>query len=154
MKARLLATAIVSGLLFAGVVVAADKGEVSLEGIKCFLSGKPVVAESATAYKEGKVYFCCTNCPKAFEKSTAKFAPKANAQLVATDQYVEVKCPITGRPLNPATKIEVAGVDVAFCCNGCKGKASKAEGDAQIALIFSEKPFEKGFAPKKEKKDE
>ena len=112
---------------------------------KCPVSGKPALEEHAVDYKGGKVYFCCPNCPKAFEKNTEKFAAKANHQLVVTDQAKEVKCPFTGKPLNPATEIDVQGAEVQFCCNICKGKAEKAKGDEQINLIFSDEAFKKGF---------
>ena len=56
--------------------------------------------------------------------------------------------------MNASTKIKVQGAEVAFCCNNCKGKASKAKGADQLALVFSDAAFKKaGFAvPKKEKK--
>ena len=141
MKARLIVFS-AAALLACATVYAAD---VKLEGINCPVSGKAVKAASSVDYKGGKVYFCCDNCPKAFNKDTAKFATKANMQLVATGQAKEVKCPITGKVLNPATAIEVGGVKVAFCCNNCKGKVSKAEGDEQLNLVFGEEAFKKGF---------
>ena len=116
---------------------------------KCPVSGKAVKADAAVAYKEGKVYFCCNGCPEAFKKDTAKFASKANQQLAATGQYTEAKCPLTGAKLNPETKISIAGADVAFCCNGCKGKATKLEGAEQIDFVFNDKAFAKGFVPAK-----
>lgn len=150
MKAKYLLAMFASVLLVAASVTAADKDN-PLEGITCPVSGKKVVAESATPYKEGQVYFCCKNCPNAFKKDTAKFAAKANAQLVATGQYKQVKCPLTGKDCNPSITVKIAGVDAHFCCNGCKGKASKAEGAEQISLVFNDKAFAKGFAPAKKK---
>jgi YHS domain-containing protein len=115
--------------------------------VKCPVAGKVVKLADAKSseYKGGKVYFCCAGCQGKFEKDTAKYAAKANHQLVATKQAKLVKCPIAGKALNPATKIDVAGVAVCFCCNGCKGKAVKAKGDAQIELIFNDEAFAKGF---------
>lgn len=155
-KRTILTASIALALLATYSTDAADKGEKSVEKaeLKCPVSGRPAKEDKSLAYKGAKVYFCCDNCPKAFAANTAKYAPKANLQLYATGQAKLVKCPIAGRKLNPATKIEVAGVDVCFCCNNCKGKALKAEGDEQIVLIFGEKAFEKGFEVKKAKKDE
>ena len=133
-------------LLACATVYAAD---VKLGGVKCPVSGKAAKAASSVDYKGGKVYFCCDKCPDAFKNETAKFATKANMQLVATGQAKEVKCPITGKDLNPATAIDVSGVKVAFCCNNCKGKVSKAEGDEQLNLVFGEEAFKKGFEAKK-----
>ena len=123
-----------------------------LKEAKCVVSGRAIDPEHSVAYKEGKVYFCCPNCPKAFEKDTAKFAPKANHQLVQTRQTRQVACPLTGRPINKDTRIRVEGAAVAFCCNNCKGKAEAAEGDEQIILIFSDEAFEKGFKVRQPKK--
>lgn len=127
--------------------VQAEKAEKKAE-VKCPVSGKPINKEAAVDYKGGKVYFCCQGCPGAFAKNTAKFAAKANHQLYVTGQAKLVKCPIAGRKLNPETAIEVAGAKVCFCCNGCKGKALKAEGDERVELIFNDEAFAKGFEVK------
>jgi len=151
----LVSCAAVAALLCVVVSVQAAKEKAKekdpLAGIKCPISGKPVVKSGVAEHNGGKVYFCCTNCPKAFAANTEKFAAKANHQLVATGQFKLAKCPIAGRKLNPATKISVAGVNVCFCCNNCKGKAVAAKGDEQINLVFGDKAFKKGFvAAKKE----
>lgn len=133
----------------------ADKKEKKdgLANAKCPVSGKPINKDASVEYKGGKLYFCCPGCPSGFAKNTEKFAAKANQQLYQTGQAKLVKCPLTGRKLNPATKISVAGTDVCFCCNNCKGKVSKAEGDAQRDLVFSDKAFKKGFTVGKKKKE-
>jgi YHS domain-containing protein len=120
----------------------------------CPVSGKPALEDKTADYKGAKVYFCCENCPKAFAKDTAKYAEKANAQLVATGQFKQIKCPLTGRDLNPDAKVEVAGATVTLCCNNCKGKVTAAKEEEQLKLLFADKAFEKGFEiVKKEKKD-
>lgn len=135
-------------LVVAGATVIA--GEVDLEGVKCVVAGsRPASATKAADYKEGKVYFCCGNCLGKFSKDSKPFAAKANKQLVSTKQYEQKGCPFSGGDLNPETAIKVAGTKVAFCCDGCKSKASKAEGDEQIELVFGEKSFKKAFAKKK-----
>ena len=150
MRARLFAALGVVALLVA-TVMAEDKKEVKLEGIKCPLSGK-AATENSVDYKGGKVYFCCENCPKAFSKDPAKFAAKANAQLVATGQAKQAKCPLSGGKLNPDTAITVAGSKVCFCCEMCQGKVKEAKGDEQINLVFSDAAFEKaGFKVEKKK---
>lgn len=132
-------------VLFLVVAVQAEEKD-ALAGAKCPVSGKPINKEASTDYKGGKVYFCCPGCPTGFAKNTAKFAAKANAQLVATGQAQQEKCPITGRKINAKQSVSVAGVEVGLCCGGCKKKASTAEGDAQLNLIFSDAAFEKGFS--------
>ncbi len=142
MKSRSLLLAAASVAVLALTVYAAD---VNLEGVKCVVAGRPAKAETGVAYKGGKVYFCCMNCPKAFAADTAKFASKANHQLVATGQAKQVACPFTGRPINPDTAIKVAGAEVAFCCNNCKAKAENLEGAAQAEAIFNDKAFDMSF---------
>ena len=119
---------------------------VSLEGVKCIIAnGKDANEEKSAEWKEGKVFFCCDNCKGKFEKMTKaekdKLAAKSNAQLVATKQYEQKACPMSGAELNAETKIKVGAAEVAFCCNNCKGKAEKLEGDEQLEVLFGEKAF-------------
>ncbi len=135
--------------MIAGGLLAADPApstpQPNLENAKCPVSGKPVKADDWLAFDGGKVYFCCENCPTAFKKDTSKYAAKAHLQMVQTGQLKEVACPLTGKPLNPSTAIDVGGVQVAFCCNTCKGKVQKASGDDQINMVF--KDVSKGYKP-------
>lgn len=131
---------------------AAEKKEAKFTA-KCPVSGQKAKKEAATAYKEKEVYFCCDKCKAAFEADNTKYTTRANHQLVQTKQYKQAKCPFSGGDLNKDTAIKVAAVTVKFCCNNCKGKAESKKGDEQIALIFSDDAFKKGFVAKKEKKD-
>jgi YHS domain-containing protein len=106
--------------------------------LKCPVSGKAVDATKTVDFNGGKVAFCCENCPKAFSKDSAKFAGKANLQLVQSKQLKQVKCPLTGKPCAPDKSVEVAGVKVGLCCGNCLAKATKLTGDEQINLLFSE----------------
>jgi YHS domain-containing protein len=142
MKTRAVISLAIATLLTA-TLYAADK--VDLAKAKCPVSGKECAADTGVDYKGAKVYFCCNNCPKAFAKDTAKYAAKANQQLVVTGQAKQVKCPLAGKDLNPETKITVAGTDVCFCCNNCKAAASKVAGDEQIEKVFGDEAFKKGF---------
>ena len=134
-------------LLVAGAtVVSAD---VDLEGVKCVVAPKAANEGKSADYRDGKVYFCCGNCAGKFTADSKKFAVKANHQLVATKQYEQKACPISGNPLDPDTAVKVAGVSVAFCCNNCKGKVESAENDAaKLKLVFANKAFEKAFKKK------
>ena len=114
----------------------------------CPVSGGPISKEAAVDYRGGKLYFCCPICPAKFDENKAKYAAKANLQLVQTGQAVQKACPLTGGKTNPATAIKVAGVSVAFCCNGCKGKVTKVSAKEQLETVFGEKGFDKAFAVK------
>jgi hypothetical protein len=126
-------------------MTSAFAADVKLDGVKCIVAGKNAAkADKSADYKDGKVYFCCDNCPKEFAKDTKKYASKANAQLVATAQAKQGKCPLSGGDLNKDTEITVGGAKVQFCCNNCKGKVEKATGDDQLNLVFSDEAFKKG----------
>jgi YHS domain-containing protein len=143
-------TMVCSALLLAGLAAYAAEEKAAFKAT-CPVSGKPALEDKTAEYKGAKVYFCCENCPKAFAKDTAKFATKANQQLVATGQATEVKCPLSGGKLDTTTAIDVGGTKVCFCCNNCKGKVEAAKGDAQAELVFSDAAFAKGFEVKKAK---
>ncbi|TWT39919.1 hypothetical protein KOR42_50410 [Thalassoglobus neptunius] len=115
----------------------------------CPVSGKDIDKTHSLKHLEANVYFCCPNCPKAFEANTEKFAPKANHQVVVTKQAKQVKCPISGQPLNPEMATPVSDVKVEFCCDKCLAKVKAAEGEKQLQLVFSDAAFQKGFEVKK-----
>lgn len=133
------------GLAFVAITAVALAEGVKLEGVKCVVAAsKPAKEANAVDYKGGKVYFCCMNCPKAFSADTAKFAAAANAQLVATGQAKQEKCPLSGGALNAETKISVNGANICFCCEKCQAKAKEAKD--QTEFLFNDKAFEKaGF---------
>ena len=128
MKTRFLGLAVLAALTLVASIRADEKAE---SVGKCPVSNKAASKDHAVAYDGGKVYFCCENCPKAFAKNPAKFAAKAHHQMALTGQLVEVKCPFTGKPLNPAKTVEVDGVTVAFCCGNCQKKAAAMSTDAR-----------------------
>jgi hypothetical protein len=129
-----------------GLVAAEKKAE---KKATCPVSGKAVDDSTVVEYKGAKVHLCCPGCVEPFKKDTAKFAAKANHQLVLTKQAKLVKCPLSGGKLNPETAIEVGGVKVCFCCNNCKGKVAKATADEQVQMVFGDDAFAKGFEIKK-----
>jgi len=139
-------TTFLSVMVAAALCVSVSASAADISKLKCPVSGKAASKDHAVAYKDAEVYFCCENCPKAFKENTAKYATRANLQLVASGQYKEVKCPLTGKALNPETATKVGGVSVEFCCNGCKGKieALKKKGD-RLKLVFNDEAFAKGF---------
>lgn len=148
--ASMAAVAVVAG----ATAWAAEKVEVKLEGVKCVVAPRAAKADNSVDYKEGKVFFCCANCPKKFTASPEKFTEKANMQLVATGQYEQKKCPLSGGKLNPETTVKVGDAEVTFCCNNCKGKVEAADDKEKLTLVFSEKAFEKaGFVPKKKQEN-
>jgi YHS domain-containing protein len=120
---------------------------------KCPVSGADAKKEQSAKYKEKDVYFCCEKCKAAFEADSAKYATKANHQLVQTKQFVQTTCPLSGGKLNKEQVVKVGGVKVSFCCDKCKGAIESATGDEQVTKIFAEEVFAKSFAIPKEEKD-
>jgi len=138
MKLRWIVTVLMVAVLASvGVLIAAEAGKVTKD-TKCPVSGKAAGADHAVDFGGGKVYFCCDNCPKAFEKDKAKFTAKANHQLVQTGQQVQACCPLTQKPTKEGTEVEIDGVKVAFCCNNCKGTVAKLKADEQLAKVFGD----------------
>jgi YHS domain-containing protein len=136
MKTRLMALAALAALLLVPAIRAEDKA--SDTAGKCPVSGKPAAKDHAVAFEGGKVYFCCDNCPKAFQANSAKFAAKAHHQMALTGQLVETKCPFTGKPLNAEKTVDVDGVKVAFCCANCQAKAEKMAKDELEKKVFTD----------------
>lgn len=148
MLTRLLSFAVLAAFVAGLAVQAADEKKVA---VKCVVAGKDIKEDKFAAYKGGKVYFCCDDCKAKFEKDPSAFAVKANAQLVTTGQAKQVKCPISGQPVDDAVTSVVGGNKVAFCCEKCKAKVDGAKGDDQAALVFSDEAFKKGFEVSKKK---
>lgn len=148
-KALLAAT-----LLSITAIAGAWAADLKLDGIKCIVAPRPIDATKSAEYKDGKVFFCCNGCAGKFTADNKKFSSAANQQLVATKQYEQHKCPISGGDLTDGTELKVAETEVKFCCNGCKGKVADAEEKEQVELVFGEKAFEKaGFAKIKAEKE-
>jgi YHS domain-containing protein len=143
----LLVGGLASVVMASGWLVESDKVAPKEAIALCPISGEPISKDVSIDYKGAKLYFCCKGCVKSFKSDVAKYAAKANLQLVATGQAKQIACPLSGRPTKDGTELTVAGTDVKFCCNGCKGKVSKADEADQLKLVFG-KGFDKGFKVK------
>jgi YHS domain-containing protein len=127
----------------------ADKTEAKFTA-KCPVSGADAKKEQAAKYKEKDVYFCCEKCKAAFEADSAKYATKANHQLVQTKQFRQTQCPLSGGKVNKEQSVKVEGVKVTFCCDKCKGAIEAASKEDQLTKVFAEDVFAKSFTAKKE----
>src|SRR5262249_50083823 len=74
----------------------ADKGDLSLDGVKCPIGDDPVDEKLSLPYKGGRLFFCCKDCLQKYKKDPSRYAVDANRQLIVTGQAVQVKCPLTG----------------------------------------------------------
>ena len=127
------------------------KQAVKLKGVKCMMMPKKDVKPDQFAkYRDGKVFFCCKGCKGKFQKHTDDYATQANQQLVATGQYVQKGCPISGGSVDDEQVVEVNGIKVKVCCEKCAAKIKGADDDAARAeMVFGNAAFEKGFEKKK-----
>lgn len=120
---------------------------VDLSRVKCVVDpGRKAVEKFAVDYRSGKVFFCCRGCQKSFQADPGKFSDSANFQLVASQQYVQKSCPLTGGDVDAATSIEIAGQSVAMCCPQCKGDLAAATDSEKLEKLFNDEVFEKSFA--------
>jgi hypothetical protein len=134
MRSRLLVSALALSMVLAARLSAEDTVKAEC---KCPVSGKACKAEHFVEFEGGKVYFCCGNCPKAFENDKEKFAAKARHQMVINGQLEQEHCPITHKAFKDGTEIQVSGAEIKFCCNNCKGSVEKmATDDEKIAACF------------------
>ena len=143
---RVVAALVVCGMLTTATVWAAEKAEVNWDSIKCLMaSSKKANPEKSVSFEKGDVYFCCDGCKGKFEKDPKAHAAKARHQMVATKQYKQSACPLSGGDVDPEKSVKINGVSVAFCCGNCLGKVKNAEGKEQLDLVFGDKHFKKGF---------
>ena len=61
---------------------------------------------------------------------------------MATGQFKQSGCPLSGGPVKAGTQLAVDGIEVGFCCNNCKGNVAQANADDQVKLVFGS---DKGF---------
>ena len=126
----------------------AEKSEAEFKAT-CPVSGSDAKKEMASKYRDKDAYFCCEKCKAAFDAEPAKYATKANFQLVQTKQFRQTSCPVSASKVNKEQTIKVDGVKVGFCCEKCKGSLETASKDDQLAKIFGDAVFTKSFAVKK-----
>jgi YHS domain-containing protein len=154
-KYRMKNTILFSGACLALVIALtntqADDEAEKVTKVKCVVADKEIEIAKAVSvsYRNATAYVCCNNCKAKFEKDSSKFATKANHQLFQTSQAEQVKCPLSGGDVDSTKTAKVSGVSVAFCCEKCQGKVNDAKGDDQLALVFADKAFDKGFEVKK-----
>jgi len=146
---------ILLGSLF--FLTAQEKTSKTPPAIKCVVTGDEIDLDESSAYKDGKVYFCCAGCKMDFEESPKKFSKAANFQLVLTNQYEQTSCPITGdspghdhHKAKDMRKTMVEGLSVDLCCPGCLKKVNKSKD--KFSMLFSDKAFAKGFTLKSDSK--
>jgi len=68
-----------------------------------------------------KIYFCCKDCVKKYQKTPAQYA-----SALANSYTYQTKCPVMGEEIDPTAFTTTAnGMNIYFCCNGCDKKFLK-----------------------------
>lgn len=127
-----------------------DAPSKSLAAARCPVSGDSVEREASIDYMGARLFFCSAECIDKFKADWAKYEAKANAQLVVTGQFKQVRCPLTGDEFAPGIRLKIGGVDVCFANADCVKKLRRASADKRAELVFG-KGFDKGFVTKNAK---
>ncbi len=135
-------TKIICGLgLFSATMVMASEptGAGKSEMPKCPVMGEPINLAVSVATDDGPVFFCCKGCDKKYTAEPAKFAEAVAAQrkFLAEKPRIQVKCPVTGNPVDPNVVSDKSGTRVAFCCKGCVEKYDTDPAKYKVALANS-----------------
>lgn len=83
----------------------------------CPVSGNPVNLTLHAEYEGRRVYFCSDECIATFTRSPEKHLPAVYVQLYP--QRIQVRCPVTGNPIDSDVFTDHAHQRVYFCCPRC-----------------------------------
>lgn len=100
------------------------------------MAGEPVNFALVSRTDDGPVFFCCEACKKRFDKDPAGYADLValqREQLAKLDK-VQVVCPVSNEPVDPAVTMDHDGQKVAFCCGGCLEAFRKEPAKYAVAL--------------------
>ena len=128
-------------------VVRADIGyATSLCGVVCVVDPEKYArADQSVRYKDGSIYFSCQAALDRYRENPSQFEAFANHQLVATNQYRQLTCPLSGEDLDEdSVEITVAGGDVIVLCEDCGKELATETRDYQIKMVFDAVAFEYG----------
>lgn len=121
--------------------------KIDLSEVECLVDPKRLAQQAFVAdHRDGKIFFCCEGCLKAYQADPVSFSTQANMQLVSTKQYTQSGCPLTDGEVDASKTVTVGGQEVAFCCGGCLSKVQSATEEDRVAMIFDDAAFEKSFA--------
>jgi len=90
----------------------------------CPVSGEAIDLSASVATDDGPVFFCCKDCIAKYKADPAKYAEKVALQrkALADRAKVQVTCPVSKEPVDPAVSVESGGTKVYFCCKSCVKK--------------------------------
>ena len=117
-----------------------DHGEASA-ALKCPVMGEDVNFAMSVATDDGPVFVCCKGCIRKLKANPEKYASKVAVQrkVLAKMAKVQVKCPLSGEPIDPTAYAEVGGEKIYTCCTRCAGhyKADPAKYKGKLAGSYT-----------------
>ncbi len=118
----------------------------SLCGVVCVVDpDKFARPDQSVRYKDGSIYFSCQAALERYRENPPQFEAFANHQLVATKQYKQLTCPLSGEDLDEdSVQISVAGVEVVVLCEDCGKELATETREYQIKMVFDAVAFEYG----------
>ncbi len=104
---------------YASQAVAQRKALVDLPKVQvaCPVSGKGVDTKKFVERDEEKIFFCCGNCVKKFEKDPDRYKVG-----LANSYTYQTLCPVMEKEINPSVFMETRAGKVYFCCKMCDEK--------------------------------
>ncbi len=89
----------------------------------CPVADEPIDPDESIDDPHGKIYFCCDKCITKYKADPAKYAGKvANQRIALNPKRVQVRCPVSGKPVDKSVSVEHHGAKIHFCCKGCVPK--------------------------------
>jgi len=105
----------------------------------CPVTGAPIDFSFRTMTESGPVYFSSEEAIKTFDENPAAYAERAAAQreALAKLDYIQVRCPVSGNPVDGKTAVSLDGQWVSFCSRDCLTKYLAAPATYQTNLQAS-----------------
>lgn len=107
----------------------------------CPVMDEPIDFNVMAATEEGPVYFCCARCIAKYEADKSKYSDQVKAQreMLAKMEKIQVKCPVGGEPIDPKVSKKIGEQTVTFCCEKCAAAYEKepAKYETKLRACFT-----------------
>lgn len=160
-RASLIALIALACVAVGAIAIAAPKAptkdpgppKIPLDTARCPVTSGKVSEKFQTEYKGAKLFFADADSLAEFQAGKTKYINKANLQLVATKQYRQTACPLTGRPFNKNFGITIEGTPIYLCCKNCVLMSGKARLVDQLKFFCCDEVFDRQYraSPPEEK---
>ena len=87
----------------------------------CPVMGEPAVFNLSMETDEGPIFVCCKGCIRRLKKEGDKYSAQIAEQraVLAKLPKVQVRCPVTGKPVDGETTLLYHGREIQFFCDKC-----------------------------------